>query len=468
MSSETGARRQQRSIGALVLGGVALALLAIAFLIAINATRSLAASSAWVDHTTSVRRDIAEIGRSILFAESSQRGYVLTGNAEYLAPYGRATANAQGEIEHVRALTTDNPRQLERVADLDRLVHLKMSEMQEVLDARDRDGLSAAIAVINTNRGFNTMTKVHATLDAMRSDEEQLLAAPRERQQRDETITIGALVATSVLFGVFVMSAFVWVRTAQRRNDAAEATAARLRAENAALAERERTAKFQEQFIAVLGHDLRNPLSSMRLGVRMLKQLPASTHAVTIERIENSAVRMARMIDQILDLTRARLGGGIPLSRAPLDLGKLVTEVATEAALAHGARVELAQVGALDGSWDGDRLGQVVSNLVGNACSYRADGTPVNVTVQGDGATVRIKVHNQGPPIAEDLRRVLFDPFRRGERDTKSAQAAGLGLGLYITHEIITAHGGHIEVESSAAAGTTFTVDLPRKPTGTA
>ena len=168
------------------------------------------------------------------------------------------------------------------------------------------------------------------------------------------------------------------------------------------------------------------------------------------------------MIDQILDLTRSRIGGGIAIERKPTNLGKLATDVVAETSLAHGGKpVAFEARGDLDGQWDPDRLAQVVSNLVGNALVYGDQGS-VKVAVAGDGSNVRLTVHNTGPPIPSELQTALFDPFRRGERDSNAAHTAGLGLGLYITHEIIVAHGGRIDVRSNETEGTTFTVELPR------
>jgi PAS domain S-box-containing protein len=234
-------------------------------------------------------------------------------------------------------------------------------------------------------------------------------------------------------------------------------------AEKAVLAEKARIQEFQERFIAVLGHDLRNPLASIDMGAGILAQKmkdPALTEVVG--RLRASSQRMSRMIEQILDLARSRLTGGFELVSRPLDLCELLQRITDEIRTArpHGL-IEL-HCRTLTGSWDQDRIEQVFSNLIGNAVRYGEPAMPITVSADGDDRTVWVEVHNQGTPIPPELQRVLFDPFRRGQRDSRTPETEGLGLGLYISKEIARAHGGTIEVRSSRAEGTTFRVTLPR------
>ncbi len=244
---------------------------------------------------------------------------------------------------------------------------------------------------------------------------------------------------------------------------AAQAERERLTSDNATLKERSRTQEFQERFIGILGHDLRNPLAAIQMGTALLRGSVAETDLRIVERVDSSTQRMARMIEQILELTRSRLGGGLKVNAAPEELCEIVTRVVDELRLAYPKReIALTCARPLQGSWDRDRLEQVFSNLVSNAIHHGSATAPVTVAVRDDGDALTITVHNQGPPIPEDLRTKLFDPFRRGSRDSRTAQTAGLGLGLFISSEIVAAHGGSLEVSSSAADGTTFRLTLPR------
>ena len=230
-----------------------------------------------------------------------------------------------------------------------------------------------------------------------------------------------------------------------------------------ALADERETAELREQFIAVLGHDLRNPLSSIMMSAGFLLALPQEPRQKTVlERIQGSGERMSRLIDDILDFARGRLGGGMPLDPERVDVAGLVGEVVDEIAGAHNGRaVRIAPSGAGTAWLDRSRIAQMLSNLVANAVEHGPPDEPVDVTVTGHADRVVLAVHNRGDPIPPEVAARLFEPYVRANR---KGPRPGLGLGLYIAAEIARAHGGSIRAESSAEDGTTFTVELPRSP----
>ena len=173
---------------------------------------------------------------------------------------------------------------------------------------------------------------------------------------------------------------------------------------------------------------------------------------------------MSRMIEQILDFTRSRLGGGLELVFAPMDLREALASIVDELRAAHPSATIQLQCPELRGAWDRDRLEQVFSNLIGNALAHGDPGKPVTVTAGAEAHRVWVQVHNEGPPIPQELQSELFNPFRMGERSSRSP--AGLGLGLYISNEVVLRHGGQIEIRSTAGEGTTFRVVLPREAVG--
>ena len=193
---------------------------------------------------------------------------------------------------------------------------------------------------------------------------------------------------------------------------ALEAAAARERAE---VSERElrAVAELRELFIGILGHDLRNPLSSIVLAAASLQRRGHldEQDAETAARILRASQRITRMISQLLDLTRARLGGGLAIERKPVDLREICRNVVDE----FEVPIQLDVEGDVTGSWDSDRLAEVLSNLVGNAVEYHAPETPVIVEAHADGAEVVVEVTNQGEPIPADVLPFIFEPFRRAK-----------------------------------------------------
>ncbi|UQA58478.1 CheR family methyltransferase [Polyangium aurulentum] len=232
----------------------------------------------------------------------------------------------------------------------------------------------------------------------------------------------------------------------------------------ARLEELSRTVHFSEMFVGVLGHDLRNPLHAIMMGASMLLQRKdTETISRISSRILRSADRMARMIDQLLDFTRIRLGRGLPLERKRVDLGEVGRAVIEELqVLEPSCDVKLEATGDLVGMWDRDRLAQLLSNLVGNALEHRRASTSVLVHLDGsDPHGVRIEVWNQGA-VPEDLLPVLFEPLRTRSPIKKARGSSGLGLGLFISQQVVRAHGGTLEVRSSEPEGTTFSILIPR------
>jgi signal transduction histidine kinase len=230
----------------------------------------------------------------------------------------------------------------------------------------------------------------------------------------------------------------------------------------------------KETFLAILGHDLRTPLGAIYSSARFMIETGEleEPHRTLTARIASSARRTVGMVGDLLDFTRSRLGGGIPVVRTEMNLGKVVHDVVDEISAAHPGRpIQVDTRGEQRGRWDAARLSQALGNLIGNAVQHGADGTTVAVDVRGEGEQVAIAVHNVGVVISPDQLDGIFNPMKARESH-RPASATGptgsLGLGLYIAERIVSAHEGRIEVESTEARGTTFTVRLPRHETPTA
>lgn len=226
------------------------------------------------------------------------------------------------------------------------------------------------------------------------------------------------------------------------------------------------SAHYRDQTLGILGHDLRNPLSAM---------LTASTMLLDAERLEPRAIktaarvlhsaanRMNRMVLDLLDLTRTRSGDSIPVTPEPMDLEKLCRQLVAEVAGSFPkGELRFTARGDLRGRWDGDRISQVVSNLLRNAMEHGSLSEPVDLLVEDHGKEVQLSVHNCGRAIPPSVQVSIFEPMVRHVGNERLE--AGVGLGLFIASQVVLAHHGTLTVASSDADGTTFTAHLPRHP----
>lgn len=222
----------------------------------------------------------------------------------------------------------------------------------------------------------------------------------------------------------------------------------------------------KEMFLAILGHDLRTPLGVVFTSARFMLETGelVEPHLTLTERIASSATRMVHMVGDLLDFTRSRLGGGIPIVREDMSMGKVMHDVVDELSALHPDRtIRIDARGEERGEWDAARIAQALTNLVSNALEHGDEGSEVTVTVGGGDEEITVAVHNRGPAISGARLNGIFNPMKPREPGSPTSGPTGnLGLGLYIADRIVHAHQGSIAVDSSQARGTTFTVRLPR------
>ena len=230
----------------------------------------------------------------------------------------------------------------------------------------------------------------------------------------------------------------------------------------------------QNMFLAILGHDLRNPLGTVVTGSSFMMQandIPPK-YVLVATRMFNSGKRMSRLINDLIDFTRTHLGPGIPIRVKQGSLVAVCEEVVNELRTFHPEQlIELHHPPQLDAIFDESRIAQVLSNLIGNAIQYGSADVPVTVRATVSDGDVVIAVNNRGKAIAPDKLASVFDPMVRiaasvNASSTDYTERTSLGIGLFISREIIHAHGGQITLASTSADGTTFTVTMPRLPKG--
>lgn len=290
------------------------------------------------------------------------------------------------------------------------------------------------------------------SLPAVQSAISRGVEAPYEAvglRQDGQRIPLEALGRSVTWEGRPVRMAALW--DISSRKDAEERTA--------------RTEHFRDQLLGVMGTDLRKPLHAIQLGTGALQRLEGlePPQQQLVVHMAQAARRMDRMIQELLDFTRARLAGGLSLRLEPSALGALVERVVEERRKAHpGRTVSVEAEGDLRGTWDGQRLSQLADSLLGTVLHHGTAEQPVTVRLLGAVGGVTLSVHSHGWVVPADEHAALFEPFRRG----RTGGAEGLGLGLFIARQIALAHGGRLTVESCAHGGGRFIVWLPREVPG--
>jgi signal transduction histidine kinase len=273
-------------------------------------------------------------------------------------------------------------------------------------------------------------------------------------------ISLGSLTAEyAILRGVIMQHVMAGPLDAQDRARVVLLNAGLDRAINDAV-ERYTSARetTRETFIAILGHDLRNPLAAVRMAAQRIAALGVAEAEKHVQVIERAGGRMERLIVDLLDFARGRLGGGFRVEPRDEDMGDLCRVAIDEIDAARSGRtIHYRHSGNLLGRWDRDRVVQALANLLINAVDHGAD--PIEVEARSDGAeAVVTEIRNVGAEIPEEVVRTMFDPFNVRARG--AASSSGLGLGLYIVHEIVLAHGGTIDVKQEDSV--VFSIRWPR------
>lgn len=225
----------------------------------------------------------------------------------------------------------------------------------------------------------------------------------------------------------------------------------------------------RELFLAILGHDLRAPLSSMSMAGDLLarKQIDLAQAKEIGGRVKRGARLMSSMVDDLIGYTRTQLGGGMPTQLREVDLGDICRAAMDDAHATHpGTRFELDADPGLQGQYDPVRLHQLLTNLMVNAAQYGTRGAAVRIAARAHPDALTVAVTNDGPVIPPASLESIFSPLIQlpGDGDSEERPRTSLGLGLFVAREIAMAHGGSLTVASSADCGTTFTAHLPRAP----
>jgi signal transduction histidine kinase/ActR/RegA family two-component response regulator len=432
----------------------------------LSETRALLGDTTSVVHTHEVRERLDDLALTIGNAETAQRAFLLTGDDQYLNRYNAAATKIGPALAHLAQLAADNPRQLVRVAELQRHVRARLEELAHGLAVRREQGLDAARATLLADSGRRTMEDIRGVVSDMRA-EEGALRTDASRQAADvfrravvsEAITAVAGVALLLAIGLIVNT-----RLAERQRATQEIAAQRERAD-AARVEAERVNVLKDEFLAVLSHELRTPLNAVLGWTQMLRAgtLKGPTIARAVAAIDRNAAAQHRLVEDLLDVSRI-VTGKFNLDMKPMPLApcvKAAVDAIAPAAVERGVALTSRYSADPIINGDVDRVQQVASNLLSNALKFTPPGGHMHVSLSGEDGRAILIVRDTGCGIDGDLLPFIFDRFRQGDGSSTRAHR-GLGLGLAIVRHIVEQHGATVQASSEGAdRGTTMSVIWP-------
>jgi signal transduction histidine kinase len=361
----------------------------------------------------------------------------------------RAVGQLEPAVERLAELVGEDGPQRGRLDRLRPLARRLAARARAALMAMAR-GASARADELLEGVGPGALAEAEGIVGELERHEEAKLSRQQTRWRAVAAAGGMAFAAAALLLLVLVLQAARLVRNEMRERERLSAQ----RAEVVAL---------QQQVMAIVSHDLRNPLAAMKGTAALLARSEKldDEHREDARRIVSNARRMERLLRDLLDFSRLRAGKGLPVQLDRTDLVEVCRRAVSDLGREAEGRVAVEGRGDVSGRWDASRLEQVAANLVSNALKYGPADRPIRILVDGTGDEVRLAVADEGGGLPPGQHGLIFEPFRRGQ-DQDPLAARSAGLGLYIVRRSAAAHGGGFEVDSAPARGTTFTVRLPR------
>jgi len=436
--------------------------------------RTVTRDARLVSRTDRILLDFERLLSALAEAETGERGFLLTDNPRYLAPYTSALAEVAEQVKDLRKLTEDDPSKQEIVSVLQHTIQNKIDELAQAIELKKQGESQAALAIVESESGKKPMDEIRRLINELVQSESDLRARHVAESSKSERHAILTLVLVGGLGLVMFVFFFVLVnrgmteraRLLDEERRAHERAETAFQAEKDARSEAECANRIKDDFLTTVSHELRTPLTSMIGWSRMLREggLDEVRTAQALETIERNARSQAQHIEDLLDVGRI-VSGKVRLDTQSVALLPVV-EAAIEALrpAAEAKKIQLQadlDLNAILVSGDPERLKQVVWNLVSNAIKFTPADGRVHVTLQRTNSHVEIIVSDTGRGISPAFLPHIFERFRQAD-STSTRATGGLGLGLAISRHFVQMHGGTIHVVSHGVGkGSIFTVRLP-------
>ena len=451
-----------------------LALLGLSYYLTHEVIREAGRTQRAIGEAQGVRIEILALLKNYVDAETGQRGFLLTGQEEYLEPYKRAQKLLESHELRLKSVLAPIDQLRAMRARVHPQERAKLDELSRIIEIRRSQGLDAAILEMKKDAGKAAMDAMCAVLEEYDAAQRQavgILFGHSEKQRGQATLlsTIASLILGASLVGLFVLTHRNLAereRLLKITQDAKDALQKSLAAERVALSAARHANKLKDEFIAVVSHELRTPLNAIVGWTSLLRDGVESEEELRegLDAIDRNAQAQARLVDDLLDVSRI-VTGKVRLQIAEVNLRAVVASVVDGLKPAAAARgVELKVMGTpepTEALGDSDRLQQVVWNLLNNAIKFTPRGGSVELSLGQSDSRVALEVKDSGQGIASHFLPHIFDRFSQQDTSTTRGQA-GLGLGLAITRHLVELHGGKISVRSAGEnQGSTFRVEIP-------
>jgi signal transduction histidine kinase len=432
-----------------------------------RATRILINNERWVSHTHQVLTALEVVLSTLKDAETGERGFIITGLNDYLEPYHSAIRQIDEQLHTLKELTTDSPKQQERIPILQQKIAERLSILKTVIDFKESGNTEGARALIASGVGKRSMDELRTFINEMEDDENKLLAKRTEESKKRQYDTLITFVTANVIAGaLLIATAIVVIKAVRARRQAESERSALLAAERTARERAEGANRSKDEFLAILSHELKTPLTAVFGWVQLLKnpEVDSKTKEKALEVIDRNLRIQNQLIDDLLNVSKI-ITGKLQIHRETVNALEVVTatiETVRPSADAKQIPIRLESGQDLPAiSADPARLQQIVWNLLSNAVKFTPKSGSIVVKVSRGDRDLRIVVRDSGEGISPEFLPQVFNRFSQADA-SKTRTHGGLGLGLALVRQLMELHGGTVSAESAGPGkGSTFTVTFP-------